>query len=317
MSDEEILLGIKVAYEVLRELRARLPQSDWHAAFETILRLAAHGRKDIEIRAEVELGYAPPRADYMVLFKNGDEGLAGDAFALFKDINVIEYKRPSDAVNLRAVFKAIGYAQLLFGNAANEDDIPLDQVTVSLFHTGKAPQVLKTLQDMGVRVRSTVSGVYLVEGLSYFPVQIVAMQGLKGKENAIFRALSDHAKAADLRTITDDMKDASDDELEMWRTYMKPVAEKNAGLFAELKKEDKGMSSVLVDIMKDEVDELVNAATARAAAEAAAEADATLAHSVGSLMAAMGMGIDEAMDALDIPEDKRAEVAALIGKDRD
>lgn len=310
LTEKEILLGISVNYEILRELRARLPQSDWHAAFEAILRVSVYGRSDIEIRAEMEIGFAPPRAHFLVLKKGDGGAIPGDAFQLFRNTNVIEFKRPDESVNLRTIYKAIGYADLLVGNAQKKDDVPLDTVTVSIFHPGGAPLVLNKLKRFGAKVHVVFPGVYAVEGLTVFPLQIVAMGELVGNDNAKFRALTDKADKSDVVAVSSDVEKATGELRDLWRLYIKLVAEKNAGLFAELKEEDERMSNVLMDIMRDEVDELVRAAVAETAAETAL---ATTKDHVESLMRSSGMGVREAMDALGVPEAMRDEVEALVG----
>ena len=112
------------------------------------MRVTVYGRTDVETRAEVEIGFAPSRADLLVLKKSDGTPIPGDAFQLFRSINVIEFKRPDEAVNLRTIYKAIEYADTPFGIAQNEDDVPLDQVTVSVFHPGAAPLVLGKLKEM-------------------------------------------------------------------------------------------------------------------------------------------------------------------------
>ena len=70
------------------------------------------------------------------------------------------------------------------------------------------------------------------------------------------------------------------------------------------------MSDVLMDIMKDKVDEVVRTATAEATAKTTLEC-------MKSLMRNTGMDVRQAMDTLEIPEDIRDEVEALVGGDGD
>ncbi len=74
------------------------------------------------------------------------------------------------------------------------------------------------------------------------------------------------------------------------------------------------MSDVLMDIMKDKVDKVVRTATAEATAKTTL---ATTKNLVESLMRNSGMDVHQAMDTLEIPEDMRDEVEALVGGDGD
>jgi replication-associated recombination protein RarA len=78
--------------------------------------------------------------------------------------------------------------------------------------------------------------------------------------------------------------------------------------------EDERMSDVLMDIMKDKVDKVVRTATAEATAKTTL---ATMKNLVESLMRNSGMDVRQAMDTLEIPEDMRDEVKALVGEDGD
>ena len=310
LTKEEILMGIEVTYGLLREFRARLPQSDWHAAFEALLRVSVYGRSDVEVRAEVEIGFAPPRADFLVLNNNGGEAIPCQVFQLFKGTNVIEFKRPDESVNLHTIYKAIGYADLLIGNAKDEDNIPLDSVTISIFHPGRAPRVLKDLGELNGKVCAIFPGVFAVFGLTVFPLQIVAMGELVGDENAKFRALTDKADKSDVIAVASEIEKATGELRELYRMYIKTVAEKNVGLFAALIEEDERMSDVLMDIMKDKVDKVVRTATAK-------NTLATTKDNVVGLMQTTGMDVRQAMDAMRVPEDIRDEVEALVGGDGD
>ena len=59
--------------ERIAELRAELkelqatPKSDWHTAFEALLRFSTHKYKGVTIQTEVEIGADAPRTDYLIL----------------------------------------------------------------------------------------------------------------------------------------------------------------------------------------------------------------------------------------------------------
>jgi hypothetical protein len=124
------------------------------------------------------------------------------------------------------------------------------------------------------------------------------------------QALTDNADKSDVIAVASEIEKATGELRDLYRMYIKTVAEKNVGLFAELIEEDERMSDVLMDIMKDKVDKVVRTATAK-------NTLATTKDNVVGLMQTTGMDVRQAMDAMRVPEDIRDEVEALVGGDGD
>ena len=71
------------------------------------------------------------------------------------------------------------------------------------------------------------------------------------------------------------------------------------------------MTDVLMEIVKDKIDERVNAAISTAVA--AKEQETKVAH-IKSIMSNLQLTLDQAMDALNIPQEQRSLYADLIKK---
>ena len=186
-------------YEELKELRAALPRSDWHKAFEALLRFTTYKYKGITITPELEIGIEPPRADYVVLTEEEEQEFEESIFKIFRRINIIEYKNPHDDLNLRVLHKIIAYARFLIGTAAHEGDVPPEQVTISIFRAVKNADLFQDLEQNGKLTPTDVKGIYRVIGITELPFQIVITSELEGSEYAAYRALTDEAKEDDVR----------------------------------------------------------------------------------------------------------------------
>ena len=74
----------------LRELQVPL-RSDWHAAFEALLRIDMHPYGEaVKIIAEKEIGAGPPRADFLEIVDTGSVTFSKEIFRIFRRFNRIE-----------------------------------------------------------------------------------------------------------------------------------------------------------------------------------------------------------------------------------
>ena len=84
----------------IAELQARLdklkkPRDDWHSWFMALLKIKFYPYGDkISIESEHVLGQEPPRADYIVIKKDGSLDLKLAIFKIFRRYNIVEFKNP-------------------------------------------------------------------------------------------------------------------------------------------------------------------------------------------------------------------------------
>ncbi|MBQ9008336.1 MAG: hypothetical protein IJ088_03275, partial [Clostridia bacterium] len=177
----------------LKELQA-LPQSDWHAGFDALLRIDMYrfGNR-VQIQAETEIGTFPPRTDYLILVR--DKGVTFDKaiYRMFRGINILEYKNPRDSLDERVIRKVCGYANLYIGTATHKGERPSDQVTISIFRAKKNVTLFRKMMREGKLFKDDVPGIYHVSGIVDLPFQIIITDELEGEEYAAFRALTKNA----------------------------------------------------------------------------------------------------------------------------
>ena len=307
LTEQERKEQIEYHLAELKKLRA-VPRSDWHAGFEALLRIETHKYADrVHIRTEEEIGEVPPRTDYVILVEDEEVDLEKAIFRVFRKINILEYKNPHDSLNERVLRKVCGYANMYIGIAEHEGERPAEQVTVSIFRAAKNPEMFQKMEKEGTLVRDGTPGIYHVKGYTNLPFQIIITGELKGAEYAAYRALTDKADEADVERIIEGVGQEKDDVVrEHYRVLLRLVIEKNPR-FIEAIRRDQMMEDVLMEIVKDRVDEKVNTAVN------AKEQQTTVTH-IRDIMESFGVTIEKAMDSLKIPQSQRSTYAGLVGK---
>ena len=145
----------------------------------------------------------------------------------------------------------------------------------------------------------------LIEGQNLSLQRVAACGILMLKKSACrkeeYRALTDKAEGNDVEQIITDSSEQKDENVrEYYRIFIRLVMEKNPQLIEAIGR-DKAMKDVLMEIDKDRVDEKVNA-----------KEQETLTTSIRNLMRNLSLTVDQAMDALSIPESQRETYAALV-----
>ena len=167
----------------------------------------------------------------------------------------------------------------------------------------KNPELFEEMEKEGMLVRDGTPGIYHVKGYTDLPFQIIITGELKGDEYAAYHALTDKVDEADVKRILEGVGQEKDDVIrEHYRVLLQLVIEKNPR-FIEAIRGDQMMEDVLMEIVKDRVDEKVNAK----------EQQTTVTH-IRDIMESFGVTIEKAMDSLKIPQSQRSTYAGLVGK---
>ncbi|MBQ8094061.1 MAG: hypothetical protein IJ242_10870 [Clostridia bacterium] len=307
LTEQERKKQIEYHLAELKKLRAT-PRSDWHAGFEALLRIETHKYAGlVHINTEEEIGEVPPRTDFVILVEDEEVNWEKAVFRIFRKINILEYKNPHDALNMRVIRKVCGYANLYIGVAEHDGDRPEDQVTISIFRAVKNPDLFEEMEKKGRLVRDEVPGIYHVTGYTDLPFQIIITGELKGEEYAAYRALTDKADKADVGRIIKCIDQEKDEAVrEHYGVLIRLVLEKNPE-YIEMVKENGTMEDVLMEILKDRIDEKVNTAVNT-------EKQQTTVTHINDIMESFGVTIEKAMDTLKIPVSQRSIYAGLVGK---
>lgn len=285
------------------KIRSKKPSENaskihWHPGFYGGVEFELKDYKDaLVFENEHELSREPLRMDMLIIKKKTDIEIVNQLGIIFRKYNIIEYKSPDDGMSIDDYIKAIGYAFIYKGLGSSIDEIPLDELTVSLCRDTYPRKLIKSIKKYGGNIYEKFPGIYYVTGIAIIPSQIIVTSELVGKDHSILRILSNRAKEEDVRTfleIYDQIKEPGVKNLANAVVAVSSVA--NNRLFNQVRR-DSMKRMTLMEIMEDDIKE---------------REDAVQVSDIRNIMETMNLSVDEAMDALRIPDDKRVNYKEAI-----
>ena len=276
----------------------------WHPAFYAATELEFKDDIErLEIQSEYQLSKEPLRIDVLLL-KDGDGFKTKNEIGhIMRKYNVIEYKSPSDSLTIDDFYKTIGYAFIYKGLGATVDEVPLEELTVSLFRESHPRELFKKLEKSGHGIENKYPGIYYVSGCEV-PVQIVVTKELD-KEHSSLRVLSDDVSKDDVVRFLNESRNAvTPGDRNNIDAVLQASVTANFDLYEEVRKEAI-MCQALEDLMKDVIDERVSERVNE-------QVDVTTVEHIKSLMKSLKIGVEQAMDMLDIPMAKRSAIGKKI-----
>ncbi|MBQ9564533.1 MAG: hypothetical protein IJU98_02995 [Synergistaceae bacterium] len=204
--------------------------------------------------------------------------------------------------------KICGYANLYIGVAEHEGERPANEVTLSIFRAVKNPELFAELERNG-NLEKTAPGIYHVKGIVDLPFQIVITSELEGEEYIEYHNLTDKATQADIEHLIRIAGEAKDEVIrEHYRVLLNLAAEKNPQ-YIDILRGEITVRDVLMEIVQEDVDKRVDERVS--IAKAATKQETTVDY-IKKMMANLKLTLEQAMDALDIPQLQRQTYAGLV-----
>jgi len=111
--------------------------------------------------------------------------------AIFREVNILEYKSPDDYISVAGFYKVYGYACLY----ASFEKVPVTNMTISFVESRYPRELLGHLRKIrGYKVAETSPGIYTVKG-DILPIQIIDNRKLSAEENLWLRDLDNKLEA--------------------------------------------------------------------------------------------------------------------------
>ena len=229
---------------------------EYHYGFYGAVR-AEYDRADMEYLQEYELGDEPVRMD-MLIIKHPSPPLQDPVGSFFRTYNVLEYKSPVDGLNENDFYKTLAYAFLYKGLSKKVDDVPVDELTVSIFRHRYPRELISRLSSSGYAVDEKYPGVYHISGPVRVAVQIVVTSRLRQEGYEAFKALASDATREDIMRLLS-LADGTDNErmVDYVRAVLDVSMAINTKLFDEIR-EDSIMSGAVERYFKAEFEEKIN-----------------------------------------------------------
>ena len=226
----------------------------WHQGFYSGLKLELREYKDIlEYDTEHELSQKPLRIDMLVIKMKVGKEISNPIASFFKKHNIIEYKSPEDELSIDNFYKVIGYAGIYKSLGMTVNEIPAEEITISIFRHVYPEKLMADLTNSGAKIQEDNPGVYKVLGLFYIPIRIIVTSKLSDDHAALKILAKNIEKNSVERFLKNLSKLNSKDDKENIEAVLEVSTSANTDLYNELK-EASDMGAALRELMKDEID---------------------------------------------------------------
>ena len=213
---------------------------------------------DVSFEREHKLTRAPLSIDLLIIHKLSDQIIGNDIGRFFRRYNIIEFKSPEDSLSIDTFYKVQAYACLYKSQGEKTDSIPADSITVTLYRDTVPVALIASLREAGSDVVPVAPGIYEIRGSCLFPTQIVISHELDPKLHSALRIMSKDARREDVEEfakLTADFRNQAD--MDRADSVLQVSISANRALYRRIYKEDTAMCEALLEIMKDDIDRIV------------------------------------------------------------
>ena len=224
----------------------------WHQGFYGAMEfdLRRH-RGHLEFNTEVELGKLPPRLDLEIIKKQKDYVVDEDFGRIYRTYNIHEYKYERDGANIDELSQVTAYGYFLKHLGRSVDELPLDEITISLFRRSYPRELFKKLEQYHIRVTQASGGIYYVEGFSAFPTQIVVMKDFD-RNHLGLRSLGVSISDEEALAFSEALKDLTDPyDISNARAVLNVSVAANRDIYERIWREFSMYEAVLSIFQKD------------------------------------------------------------------
>ena len=285
----------------------------WHLGFYGAAEIEFLANKgDLDFTREYNLGKEPLRVDLLVVRKLADSPIENEIGHIFKRHNIIEYKSPEDELSIDDFYKTVGYACLYKGLGQKVDQIPLKELSISIFREVYPQKLFQILGSLGMKIENPYPGIYYLRGWQAMPdTQIVVTGELDGKHRAL-RVLSKNAMEEDVRGFIEEASRLTEPgDRNNADAVMQASVSANRVLYEKIRRCNPAMCEALRELMKDEIEREIEEQKRQAAlqAEQKAKKESTI-ELIKNLMDSMKWTAEQAMEAMKVPVKDREQYMA-------
>ncbi len=168
----------------------------------------------------------------------------------FRRHNIFEYKSPGDELSIDTFFKTMGYACLYKAAAKKVNEIPAEDVLVTLVRADKPEKLLKWLRE-NYEVREDHPGIYYIEQAGLFPAQLIVSDELSERDAIWLQSLTNRLQSVDAKKLLANIEETryGRSERELIESVLQVALAANRAAFDKMRKEEPGMYDALRDFM--------------------------------------------------------------------
>ena len=302
----------------------------WHPAFCGATEWELKKDKDkLIFDIEFQLSKKPLQMDMLVIKKDPAYPVENEIGRIFKTYNILEFKGSGDGLSIDDYYKVIGYAALFKSLGKHVNEIPAEEITLTIIREAYPRELFKALKDKGVKVDKRYEGIYYLSGKTTFKTQVIVTRELDGDKHASLKILSKDAQESDVRRFLEEARLVSEPgDLQNVDAVLQVSVSANAKLYEKVR-EDESMCQALRELMKDVIDkeiaeeraderrkttiEVTEKVTKNVTAQTTVEVTAnTKLDAIKKMMKNLKLTAIQAMQALEIPESEQSNFSALL-----
>ena len=275
----------------------------WHPAFYAGIQIEFEEEADkLIFENEHQLGTKPKEIDVLIIKKLPNVQLQKNLGKIFRTHNLIEYKSPTDSLNIDDFYKVFGYACFYKSDTSTVNAISSEEITITFVCKRFPRNMMQELSRLRkLTIQKFDKGIYHING-DLFPIQIIVTSELSDDNNFW------------LKNLTNDLQDASAPEVlfrkyqpkqhnTLYKSVMNIIIRANNELF----RREKPMCEALMELMQEEMDALrqqcmaegLAAGRAKGMAEGRAEGRAEGKKELIQKKLSKGKSRDDSADALE------------------
>ena len=238
-----------------QENQKKSQKLQWHPAFCSALRLELlEDAENLEFTDEFQLMEKPLQIDCTVVKVKRDCKIKNEIGKIFRKHNIFEYKSPMDELNIDTFYKAVAYACLYKVLPNHVNEIPAEEITITLIRDRKPVKLLGELEKSGYGYKKEAAGIYYVNG-AMFPMQIIESSELDVDMHVQLKALTNHLEESLMRQYLLQVSTFEGREKNLADIVLQVIVNSNMEKVREWKGSEQTMCEALRVLMKEELKE--------------------------------------------------------------
>ena len=230
----------------------------WHPAFVSAMQLEfKEDRGKLLFEKEHNLNTKPLQIDLLVIRKEENRKIENEIGKIFRKFNIIEYKSPSQSLDIDSFYKSAAYACLYksYGKTVNERKA--EDITVSIIRDGRPEKLFRHFKEHGIRTENPCHGIYYILDKVLFPTQIIVAKELDGEHHTWLKSLTDKMEENDMRKLIKDIRHLTEkQDKEFADSVLEVCFRANEQIIEKLKGDDT-MSEALLEIMEPLIEPII------------------------------------------------------------
>ena len=232
-------------------------RTQWHPAFCAAMRLELiENKADLDYENEYNLNTKPIQMDLLVIKKSKDVEIKNEIGKIFRGHNIMEYKSPEDNLNVDTYVKVVGYACLYKASEVHVGEIDLEDITLTLVRERKPRELLKWFEKNDYVVCEMYQGIYYVEKVGSFPIQVIVSGELSVENQKWLTVLSNNLKQSEAERIVIQSESLTQKDAKLYAdSVLQATIKANKAVFHKIRGESEYMCEALRELMKEDLDE--------------------------------------------------------------